>query len=96
VLDCRSSFREFKSHLDLSLMCFLWLLSIERTMPQQQGRDVLISPEHVDKVWLVHSGRTWMKIRPSAEMVSLKFGERVKTRRSRPYTKKAVVRGKKR
>jgi len=64
-------------------------------MPRKQSRDQAITRDLVDRTCQVHSGRVWVNIRPTREMVGLKFGELVKTRRSRPYTKKAPVRGKK-
>jgi ribosomal protein S19 len=61
----------------------------------KESRATTIQREHLEKTYRVHTGRTWVKIRPTQEMRSLKFGELVKTRMSRPYVKKAGGRVKK-
>jgi len=43
--------------------------------PNIKGRADLIKPEHVDNVYLVHTGKEYKEIKISSSKVGMKFGE---------------------
>jgi ribosomal protein S19 len=52
-------------------------------------RSECITAAHIlrDQVYRVHNGKLWVKVRPTTDMISHKFGEFVKTRTSRRVVK---------
>ena len=63
--------------------------------PIQVKRHQEIDASHIkhNQSYLVHNGKTWVKVLAMREMISHKFGEFAKTRINRPPVKKIKRKG---
>ena len=56
--------------------------------PKPVSRNQMIIEADLNQNFRIHNGRQWVKIRPTREMVGLKYGEFAKTRTPHKVKKK--------
>lgn len=55
---------------------------------EKLSRNLTILPYHLDKVFLIHNGKSFTKVIILKEMIGFKLGEFVKTRKTFKFKKK--------